>query len=140
MKDKKMRGVLFFFVILVLGALVSYLVIDRESKNKEGTIVVAVHDFDSCMTEAGSTVRLSYPRQCVTKDGQIFIEQTSGSSIENDGATLANPASVYCAGNGGALEIRTDETGGEYGVCLFADSTECEEWAFFRGECVHTID
>ncbi len=47
---------------------------------------------------------------------------------------LANPASVYCEEQGYKLEIRTDEQG-SYGVCLFPDGSECDEWAFFRGEC-----
>ena len=48
---------------------------------------------------------------------------------------IANPASVYCEEHGGELEIRTGDDGGEYGVCVFSDGSECEEWAFFRGEC-----
>jgi putative hemolysin len=47
---------------------------------------------------------------------------------------LANPASVYCEEQGYTLEARTDENG-TYGVCIFPDGSECEEWAFFRGEC-----
>ncbi|MEA3339639.1 MAG: DUF333 domain-containing protein [Chloroflexota bacterium] len=31
--------------------------------------------------------------------------------------------------------MRTGDDGGEYGVCVFSDGSECEEWAFFRGEC-----
>lgn len=48
---------------------------------------------------------------------------------------MANPASVYCERNGGKLEIRRPASGGEYGVCVFPDGSECEEWAYFRGEC-----
>ena len=48
---------------------------------------------------------------------------------------LANPASVYCAENGGTLDIRADAAGNQTGVCVFADGSECDEWAFFRGEC-----
>ena len=47
---------------------------------------------------------------------------------------LANPASVYCEEQGYVLEMRTDENG-TYGVCIFPDGSECEEWAYFRGEC-----
>jgi putative hemolysin len=50
-------------------------------------------------------------------------------------AAIANPASVHCVEQGYRLEIRTDAAGGQYGVCLFPDGTECEEWAYFRGEC-----
>jgi putative hemolysin len=50
------------------------------------------------------------------------------------GTEVANPASVYCEEQGYTLEMRTDENG-TYGVCIFPDGTECEEWAYYRGEC-----
>ena len=50
-------------------------------------------------------------------------------------AGLPNPASAYCEEQGGQVEIRTDAGGGQYGVCIFADGSECDEWAFYRGEC-----
>ena len=48
---------------------------------------------------------------------------------------LANPASEYCEANGGTVEIREDESGGQIGYCIFPDGSECEEWAYYRGEC-----
>jgi uncharacterized protein len=48
---------------------------------------------------------------------------------------LPNPASVYCEGQGGRLEIRTDASGGQVGICVFADGSECDEWALYRNEC-----
>ncbi len=50
-------------------------------------------------------------------------------------ANLPNPASVYCEQNGGKLELRQDTSGGVAGVCVFSDGSECDEWAYFRGEC-----
>lgn len=50
-------------------------------------------------------------------------------------ANMPNPASVYCEQNGGKLELRQDETGGVAGTCIFPDGSECDEWAYFRGEC-----
>ncbi|MBK8051303.1 MAG: DUF333 domain-containing protein [Anaerolineales bacterium] len=47
---------------------------------------------------------------------------------------MANPASVYCTENGGSSEIR-QEANGEVGYCVFDNGNECEEWAYFRGEC-----
>lgn len=47
---------------------------------------------------------------------------------------LPNPASVYCEEQGGTIEIRAS-VGGQAGYCVFSDGTECEEWAFYRGEC-----
>jgi predicted secreted protein/putative hemolysin len=49
-------------------------------------------------------------------------------------STMANPASIHCGQIGGAIEIRKDASGGEYGMCMFANGTSCEEWALFRGE------
>jgi putative hemolysin len=50
-------------------------------------------------------------------------------------AALPNPASEFCEANGGRLEIRSAGDGSQTGVCVFADGSECEEWAHFRGEC-----
>lgn len=59
-----------------------------------------------------------------------------GGDEENENETgLPNPASVYCEEQGGRLEIRSDESGGQGGFCVFPDGSECEEWAFYRGEC-----
>ncbi|MGI9534272.1 MAG: putative hemolysin [Thermodesulfobacteriota bacterium] len=53
---------------------------------------------------------------------------------KKDEVKLANPASVFCAENGGKTSIRI-ENYGDVGYCLFNDGTQCEEWAYFRGEC-----
>ncbi len=50
-------------------------------------------------------------------------------------AGMPNPASVFCQQQGGKTEIRKDAQGGEVGYCVFPDKSECEEWAFQRGEC-----
>jgi len=52
-----------------------------------------------------------------------------------EGGGLPNPASVYCQEKGYTLEIRTAEDGGQMGVCIFPDGSECDEWAFYLGEC-----
>ena len=31
--------------------------------------------------------------------------------------------------------MRQDPSGGTIGYCIFPDGSECEEWAYFRGEC-----
>jgi len=48
---------------------------------------------------------------------------------------LANPASQNCAARGGTLRIEQRPDGGQFGVCVFTDNYQCEEWAMFRGEC-----
>ncbi len=52
-----------------------------------------------------------------------------------DGARMANPAAVHCEEHGGQVEVRAAAGGDQYGVCIFADGSECDEWAFYRGEC-----
>lgn len=52
-----------------------------------------------------------------------------------DGSEIANPASTHCIDSGGTLELRDDGAGGDTGVCVFPDGSECEEWAFYRDEC-----
>ncbi len=40
-----------------------------------------------------------------------------------------------CVKQGGTLAIQKRGDGGEYGVCIFEDNRQCEEWAMLRGEC-----
>lgn len=46
---------------------------------------------------------------------------------------IANPASTYCVGKGGKLEIRNEKTGA-VGYCHLPDGRVIEEWKFFRSE------
>lgn len=63
------------------------------------------------------------------------VRSTTPAAVSPDPVGIANPASTHCIEQGYTLEMRTDEQGGQYGVCIFRDGSECEEWAFFRGEC-----
>ena len=69
----------------------------------------------------------------------LLILIHKGNVIKNNSENstqIANPASVYCINNSGKLEIRTNDSG-QYGVCII-NGKECEEWAYFRGECGFT--
>jgi len=70
----------------------------------------------------------------LTWSGEVDAEGNV-SEAAGGGAGMPNPASVYCEEQGGTVEIRTGTDGGQYGVCIFSDGSECDEWAFFRGEC-----
>ena len=50
-------------------------------------------------------------------------------------ADMPNPASSYCEQQGYRVEIRTAADGSQAGYCIFPDGSECDEWAYFRGEC-----
>ena len=73
--------------------------------------------------------------------GSCVVMSTPAPSVPPATATsvpavgMANPASVFCKEKGGQLKIEKDATGGEFGACVFPDGSQCEEWAFFRGEC-----
>ena len=69
----------------------------------------------------------------------IFLSACTQTGVVNDNgkngnAQIANPASVNCIDKGGKLKI-VDGQNGQYGICTLPDGTECEEWAYFRGEC-----
>ncbi len=61
--------------------------------------------------------------------------QPSTAAPGSGGAGIANPASQNCINQGGKLSIETKPDGGQYGVCVFEDNRQCEEWALLRGEC-----
>lgn len=48
---------------------------------------------------------------------------------------IANPASENCIKQGGTLWFQERGDGGQYGICLFEDNRQCEEWALLRGDC-----
>lgn len=71
-------------------------------------------------------------------DGQETAAETSPADAETatePAAGMANPASVYCAEQGGTEETREDAEGNQAGVCVFPDGSECDSWAYFRKEC-----
>lgn len=63
-----------------------------------------------------------------------LAEPTAPTGAFESPVGLPNPASQFCEEQGYTLEIR-EGAGGQIGVCVFPDGTECEEWAFYRGEC-----
>ena len=40
-----------------------------------------------------------------------------------------------CVKQGGTLSIEERGDDGQYGICLFEDNLQCEEWAMLRGDC-----
>lgn len=67
--------------------------------------------------------------------GVLAITACGGTAAETPEADMPNPASAFCEEQGYEIEIRTAADGSQQGFCLFPDGSECEEWAFFRGEC-----
>lgn len=65
----------------------------------------------------------------------VMLKTTTRFTPAQPTTTLANPASVYCEQQSGTLEIVTDASGAQSGICHLVDGTTCDEWAYFRGEC-----
>jgi putative hemolysin len=59
----------------------------------------------------------------------------SGRQFWVQAGQIANPASENCVRQGGTLLIQERGDGGQFGVCLFEDNRQCEEWALLRGDC-----
>jgi len=76
----------------------------------EGNLVTDVIDYGS--------------RQIQVKSIKEKVETSVG---------ISNPASRNCEKQGGTLQIK-DMPQGQIGMCIFPEG-ECEEWAYFRGEC-----
>jgi ABC-type amino acid transport substrate-binding protein/putative hemolysin len=46
-----------------------------------------------------------------------------------------NPATQNCIDQGGQHTTAQRGDGGEYGICMFQDNRQCEEWAMMYGNC-----
>jgi len=77
---------------------------------------------------------------CIFPDGRECEEWAyyRGECAPVQSGSMPNPASAFCEDQGFRLEIRTASDGSQNGVCIFPDGTECDEWAYFRGECKPT--
>ncbi len=128
---------------------------------KEGRIVIET-DEDGCPRWARcvvpaeqETTPITTQPACTTlwdpvcgKDGKTYsnacFARVAGVEIDYQGVCreeekpstgLANPAAVYCQEMDYKLETRTKNDGSQHTVCIFPDGKECNQWAFFRGEC-----
>ena len=60
----------------------------------------------------------------------ILISCTSIS--KNEKIKAVNPNLKYCFKKGGKFEIRKTYADSEYGVCIYKNENEVEEWEYFR--------
>lgn len=75
-------------------------------------------------------IKIKYKGEC-KKETEVIPEIKK----DNPTSSVANPASEFCVNQGYKIEIRANENGSQYGMCIFTDKKECEEWKFFRKEC-----
>lgn len=48
---------------------------------------------------------------------------------------IGNPAAIYCQQMGYTYQTLPDGEGGESGICVMPDMTECAAWDFLSGQC-----
>lgn len=65
----------------------------------------------------------------------LLVGCQSNKPTTNQTNQIANPASTYCINQGGQLKIEKTPNQSEYGVCIFEDNRQCEEWAMFNKLC-----
>ena len=81
---------------------------------------------------------MSRKSACITvilSVGLLLAACTSVPPSPTPVANMPNPVSVFCEEHGGKVVLRQDASGGVVGICIFPDGSECDEWAYFRGEC-----
>jgi len=63
------------------------------------------------------------------------VQSLVPASTDMPQAGIPNPASVYSKEQGNKHEIRMAADGSQNGICFFSDGSECDEWAYFQGQC-----
>ncbi len=69
------------------------------------------------------------------KNFSIFLFLFVGIFIFSKVLALKNPAALYCYKLGYDYQIKTDEKGNQYGICVFPNKKSCVAWKFLWGEC-----
>jgi len=119
MQAVKIIGLLVLAGILGIVALVLLNVTPRIQPAPAPVIA----NFEECAA-AGNPIMESYPRQCRTEDGRLFVEEISDAPISNDGLGLqANGCAV--AGCSGQLCVSADEAGTIVTTCEYRAEYSC---------------
>jgi putative hemolysin len=106
---------------------------------KGGTIVAGVKNECGCQGPP-KCLRACTEEAKICPDGSA-VGRNGSNNCEFDpclgtgGVGMANPASVFCKAQGGTSKIITAADGSQSGLCVLPYDIECDEWAYFRGEC-----
>jgi hypothetical protein len=94
--NNTLKNVLIVVLLAVIAGLVIYLIPKREDPVDERNAHVS--DFLTC-SEAGFPVMESYPAQCRTSDGRVFVEDVNENAevvvtVPTQGQTVTSPMTV----------------------------------------------
>ncbi|NOD61968.1 MULTISPECIES: DUF333 domain-containing protein [unclassified Ruegeria] len=56
----------------------------------------------------------------------------SAAVAEGTKTSMPNPAATFCIENDGTYQLRKNEDGSVYGVCILKDGTEVDAWDYLR--------
>lgn len=93
--------------------------------------------FSGCVQEGvvGTTTTLSANQlRDTTSTVLVATSVTTTTLATKPTLEIVNPASSYCIEHAGKLDI-VDGADGQMAYCILPGGVECEEWAYFRGEC-----
>lgn len=88
-----------------------------------------------CIKAPCPAVQETFSNKCEMENNSLAKFLHTGSCKADTNVWLGNMASQYCEENGWTSKIATKTDGSQYGICYFEDNRQCEEWAFYRGEC-----
>lgn len=119
MQALKIMGLLLLAAVLAVIALVLIKVSPRINPMP----LSVVTNFEECAAE-GNPVMESYPRQCRTKDGRLFVEELADQPSSSDGTGIsANGCAV--AGCSGQLCVSAEEASTIITTCEFRAEYAC---------------
>jgi len=128
-------------IVLICGALICGACVSVPAPTTTAPSGIANPASENCVKQGGTVdIRKEAKGEvgyCKFADGSeceewaLFRGECAAGGAKAD---MPNPASANCVKQGGTVDIRK-EAKGEVGYCKFADGSECEEWALFRGEC-----
>jgi hypothetical protein len=105
-------------VIIVLGAVALIL---YDTLTRGDAAEASIKSFEECEA-AGNPIMESYPRQCRTKDGRLFVEDITGQAPQQ-GNTVGSGCAI--AGCSGQLCVEADEADDIITTCEFRPEYAC---------------
>ena len=122
MKLLKTLGLLLAAGVFIALAMLVYSVAPKMQASVPAPMIT---NFTEC-AEAGNPVMESYPRQCRSADGRLFVEEVSA-PLPSDGGMVFNGCAV--AGCSGQLCVSADEAANTMTTCEYREEYACYQEA-----------
>ncbi|MEK7509876.1 MAG: hypothetical protein AAB605_04145 [Patescibacteria group bacterium] len=121
MKVLQIFGLLIVAGILIFAGLVIFRMAPKIGPLSPVQPQAVITNFDECAT-AGNPIMESYPRQCRTADGRLFVEDVPPIEQPGEGMTFNGCAVAGCSGQ---LCVSADEAGTIVTTCEYRAEYAC---------------